>query len=119
MLVGILASDFRVKVLAEKTSDGGDIERQISIVKKEMSGLHGKLSYQKRKLDSQDAELDDLKSKFRLVEMKREIERNYLGQQVRHNVRLKSYPPHFCLIRVMSSARTASFLIQQVATEGG
>ena len=50
---------------------------KLSAVKTEMSGLHDKLSYQKRKLDSQEDELEDLKSKFRLVEMKREIKRNY------------------------------------------
>ena len=92
---GILTIDVKVKVLAEKTSEGGgDVQRQLSIltktqeqlsvmnksleklsaVKKEMSGLHGKLAYQKRKLDTQDAELNDLRSKFRLIEMKK---RNY------------------------------------------
>ena len=46
-------------------------------------GLHGRLSYQTHKLVSQDTELKDLKSKFWLVEMKREMKRNYYGQKTK------------------------------------
>ena len=76
---GGLTIEVKVKVYAEKTSEGaGDSQRQLSALKEELSDLQGQLaileqasvskgemSGVKRKIVDQDTELEDLKKKNR------------------------------------------------------
>ena len=92
---GILSIKVKVKVFAEKTSEGaGDVQRQLSIINKKLetqeeqlsalqgrlaileqaSPSKGKISGVKRKLIDQDIELEDLKKKVRRV--RDEVKRN-------------------------------------------